>query len=141
MASSGSVKTLRPLVPLLSALITWGIDKEMDARCEDGLGLVRANPGAVGIGLRGSVARAGRRVDAHINADNGPARPCRADGSVAVSEEDDPLRMWKTSPAHTGFRSLAIISLLQMYLSVDSERSASLVLLSPLLADEVAAAL
>lgn len=53
VASPGPVKTLRPLVPLLSALITWGLDKEMDTRCEDGLGLVRGNPGAVGVGLRG----------------------------------------------------------------------------------------
>jgi len=45
----------------------------------------------------------------------------RVDGSVTISKEDDPFRVWKTSPAHTGFRSLAIISILQMYLSVDSE--------------------
>jgi len=53
VATPAPVKTLRPLVPLLSALITWGLDKEMDTRCEEGLGLVRRREGSVGVGLRG----------------------------------------------------------------------------------------
>ena len=55
IAPTGPVKTLRPLVPLLSALITWGMDQEMDTRCEEGLGLVRRSSGAVAVGLGGSV--------------------------------------------------------------------------------------
>lgn len=53
VATPAPVKTLRPLVPLLSALVTWGLDKEMDTRCEEGLGLVRRRDGSVRVGLRG----------------------------------------------------------------------------------------
>lgn len=53
VASPAPVKTLRPVVPLISALLTWGLDKEMDARCKEGLGLIASRDGGVGVGLRG----------------------------------------------------------------------------------------